>query len=196
MKNFRKALEFQKVLKKFNLVYRGLNSIHDPKKLDNNVEHSYRVAMLCWMINEEYELGYSTSKILKYALLHDFVEVYAGDKTLSSNYSHKIKKENEHKALLRLNNNFPKLESLWKNIERYEKQKDIEAKFVYLMEKLEPIFTIILSKGDPWLQKKVSIEDFMQRKQKKIKDLEIFAQIFNIETMEYLKKNKKKFFKS
>ncbi len=195
MKNFKKALEFQKLLQKFNAIYRDMGSIHDPEIPDNDVEHSYRVAMLCWMIIEEYKLKYDLGKVLKYALLHDLVEVYAGDKSIYLDYSQKEKEKEEHKSLLKLKKNYPNLKSFWKIIAEYEKRKDEEAKFVYLIEKLEPIFTVLVSEKDHFIKRKISFDNFFDRKQRKIKDLKLSAQIFNKETMEYLIKNKKKYFR-
>ncbi len=194
MKNFKKVLDFQKLLKKFNSIYRDIDSIHNSDIPDNDVEHSYRVAMLCWFIVVEYKLKYDVNKILKYALLHDFVEIYAGDQSIYSNKSQKSKENKEHKSLLKIKKEFPNLKSVWNIIDQYEKRKDEESKFVYLVEKLEPIFIVLLSENDHFLKRNVKFDDFFDRKQKKIKDLDIFAQIFNKETMEYLIKNKKKYF--
>ena len=193
MKNLKKVLEFQKLLKGFNSVYRDVGSIHN-NGLDNDVEHSFRVAMLCWMIIEEYRLNYDINKVVKYALLHDLVEVHAGDMSIYSNYSQKEKEKKEHLSLLKLKKQFPKLKSFWTIIDSYEKRLDEESKFVYLIEKLEPIFVVILSEKDHWLKRNIGIEDFIDKKQRKIKDLKLTAQIFNKETMEYLRKNNKKYF--
>jgi hypothetical protein len=84
---------------------------------------------------------------------------------------------------------------MWSTISKYEKRTDAESKFVYIIEKLEPIFVVILSEQDHWIKRNVSIDDFIDRKQSKIKDISSFAQMFNKETMDYLQKNKHKFFK-
>ncbi len=197
MKNFQKILEFQKLLKKFNQIYRDCGSLHKDTHFDNDVEHSYRVAMLCWMIADEYKLKLDTNKIVKYALVHDLVEVYAGDVSLykhKNSNTQKNKEVKEHKSLLRLKKEFPKQKSFWKFIDEYEKRKDKESKFVYLIEKLEPILLVILSEKDHWKKRNVGIDEFIEVKQRKIKDIDSFAQVFNKEIMAYLKKNKKKFF--
>ncbi len=196
MKHFQKILEFQKLLKKFNQVYRDCGALHDGTLPDNDVEHSYRVAMLAWMIAEEYKLKLDIHKVIKYALIHDLVEVYAGDVSLYKNNSksQKNKELKEHQALVRLKKEFPKLQSFWKLISQYEKKSDEESKFVYIIEKLEPILVVLLSEKDHWIKRKVTIDDFIDRKQSKIKSIDSFAQRFNREIMDYLRKNHKKFF--
>lgn len=194
MKNLRKILEFQKLLKELNQVYRDLGSIHDNKLKDNDVEHSYRVAMLCWMIVEENKPKLDINKVIKYALLHDLTEAYAGDHSMYSNYDQKHKEKMEHVALIRLKKKFPKLKSIWKLIETYEKKEDEESRFVYIIEKLEPVLVVFLSENDHWIKRKVSHDDFIIRKQRKIKNIDSYAQKFNEEIMEYVRKHKKKFF--
>ncbi len=196
MKHFKKILEFQKLLKEFNLIYRYLDSIHLKNNLDNDVEHSFRVAMLCWMIIEEYKLKLDINKVIKYALLHDLVEVYAGDVSIYAKVKSEDKAKREHQALLKLKKNFPKLKSLWKLIEIYEKKNDDESKFVYVVEKLEPILLVILSEEDHWIKRNINFDQFFVVKQKKIKDIDSFAQNFNKEIMDYLKNKKSKYFKN
>jgi 5'-deoxynucleotidase YfbR-like HD superfamily hydrolase len=198
MKYFLRIIAFQKLLKRFNSIYRDVGSLHDKGRPDNNVEHSYRVAMLCWMIAEEYKLKLDITKVIQYALVHDLVEVYAGDVSIYQykNYSkvQKNKESKEHKALLKLQKEFPQLKSLWKIIAEYEKRQDEESKFVYIIEKLEPIFIVILTEKDHWLKKRITMEDFIDMKQRKIKSIDSFAQKFNTEIIAYLRKNKRKFF--
>ena len=195
MEYFKNIIAYQKLLKRFNSVYRDLDSIHSSKVRDNDAEHSYRVAMLCWMIIEKYKLGLDIHKVVKYSLIHDFVEVYAGDVSIYSNK--KIDKhKRELKSLEKLKSKYPDLINIWKEIDNYEKKQDEEAKFVYLIEKVEPILTVLLSEDDHWLKRKVSFEDFNNRKRSKTSKYSSFAQYFVEDIMKYLDKNKKKWFVS
>lgn len=196
MKYFKKILEFQKLLKEFNLIYRDLASIHSKHDPDNDVEHSFRVAMLCWMIADEYKLKLDSNKMVKYALIHDLVEVYAGDVSIYANIKQEDKAKAEHNAFLKLKKKFPNLKSIWNDLESYEKKLDDESKFVYIIEKLEPILIVILSEEDHWIKRNINFDQFFVVKQKKIKDIESFAQNFNREIMKYLEKNKVRYFKN
>ncbi len=196
MKYFKKILSFQKLLKDFNLIYRDLHSIHSKHDPDNDVEHSFRVAMLCWMIADEYKLKLDSNKIVKYALIHDLVEVYAGDVSIYANVKHEDKAKAEHNSFMKLKKKFPNLKSIWRDLENYENKKDQESKFVYIIEKLEPILVVILSEENHWIKRNIDFERFLTIKQKKIKDIDSFAQNFNKEIMSYLKKKKAKYFKN
>jgi 5'-deoxynucleotidase YfbR-like HD superfamily hydrolase len=195
MKHFQKILEFQKLLKKFNQVQRDLASLpYGDKMHDNDVEHSYRAAMLCWMIIDEYKLKLDTNRVIKYALIHDLVEVYAGDMSMYKNYKQKDKEKRERKSFEKLKKDFPKQKTLWKLISDYEQRKDKESKFVYMIEKLEPVLAVLLSEKDHWKKRRLTMESFLERMQRKIKSIDTYAQIFNKEIVNYLKKNKKLFY--
>lgn len=196
MKYFKKILSFQKLLKDFNLIYRDLASIHSKYDPDNDVEHSFRVAMLCWMIADEYKLKLDVNKIIKYAMIHDLVEVYAGDVSIYAKTGHEDKHQKELNALKKLKKKYPNLKSIWGLIDMYEKKKDKESKFVYVIEKLEPILLVVLSEEDHWIKRNINFEEFLFAKQKKIKDIDSFAQNFNQDIMNYLKKKKAKYFKN
>ena len=196
MSSAKTLLKFELLLKKYNSIYRDLSSLHNAKNLDNDVEHSYRVAMLCWMLIDEYKFKLDANKVIRYALVHDLPEVYAGDISMYANYSQKSKEKKEAQSIKKLVKEFPKQKSLWKDLHEYEKKKDDESKFVYLIEKLEPILAVLLSEKDHWVKRKVTWEDFLERKQRKIKNLDTIAQFLNQDLMGYLKKNKKKFHKS
>lgn len=193
MSNFKKILQFQKLLQKFNKVKRDLASIHDIKVSDNDVEHSYRVAMLCWMLIEECNLDLQVSLVLKYTLIHDFVEVYAGDTSIYKDQGNKV--EREHNALLKLRRKFPHLKSMWQIVEEYEERKNPEAKFVYVIEKLEPILTVLLSEKDHWITRKISLESLIEKKLAKIGKIDSSAQVFAKEVFDYLRRHKKKYFR-
>ncbi len=194
MKHFQKLLQFQEFLRDYNKIYRDLESIHTTKLPDNDVEHSFRVAMLAWMLVEEFKLKLNVKKILQYALVHDLVEIYAGDISIYKNYKQADKEKKEHASLQKIKKKFPGLKSIWKLIESYELRKDKESRFVYIIEKLEPIFLVITSANDHWTKRGISYDIFLELKQKKIKHIDSYAQIFNKETMAYLKKHHKRFF--
>src|SRR5688572_6744004 len=116
MSSTKTLFKFQSLLKKFNLIYRDLDSLHTPIIADNDIEHSYRVAMLCWMIIEEYKLKLDVNKVIRYALVHDLPEIYAGDVSIYTEYSQKEKDKKEAKAIQKLRKELPKQKGIWKDL--------------------------------------------------------------------------------
>jgi putative hydrolase of HD superfamily len=70
-------LQFEELLHKFALVERVAH-IKGRTTRENDVEHSYIITMLAWFVIDTFKLSLDTNKVLRYALVHDLVEVYAG----------------------------------------------------------------------------------------------------------------------
>jgi len=125
---------------------------------ENDAEHSYQLALVCWSANKQYNLGLEDELILKFALVHDLVEVYAGD-TDAHDDKHKIKskKENEEKAFEALKADYADFKEILETIQRYEKKHDAEAQLVYTLDKFIPDVNIHHSKGDYYRIRKIDI---------------------------------------
>lgn len=125
---------------------------------ENDAEHSYQLALACWSVNEQYNLGLKDELILKFALVHDLVEVYAGDVDAFDD-KNKIasKKENEERALKILKSEYGQFKEMLETIERYDKKEDIEAELVYVMDKLVTDVNINISNGDYYQSRKINL---------------------------------------
>jgi len=76
-------------------------------------------------------------------------------------------------------------------LHEYESRENAESRFVYLIEKLEPILLVLSSVPDHWIKRGISFKMFFEKKQEKIKDLKTVAQFLNKDLMKYLEKSKK-----
>src|SRR5664279_4569498 len=81
-----------------------VRAIHVPGRdvKENDVEHSYHLAMMGWYLNVSGELGYDTDSIVRYALIHDLAEAYAGDVSALDPIGRIGKPEREAAALERI----------------------------------------------------------------------------------------------
>ena len=117
--------------------------------LENDAEHSYQLALVCWSANEQYDLGLKDELILKFALVHDLIEIYVGDiDAFDDKEKIATKKESEAKAFARLKAEYAPFEDMISAIERYEKKAEVEAQLVYVMDKFIVDANIHHSKGD------------------------------------------------
>ncbi|MEX0652148.1 MAG: HD domain-containing protein [Candidatus Paceibacterota bacterium] len=136
---------------------------------ENDAEHSYQLAMTAWYILSEGKYTLNKDLIIKYALVHDFVEVYAGDTWFYRSESDNIeKKEREKQSAIRLNKEFPEFPDFHETIEDYENQIDNEGRFVYALDKLLPIINVYLDKGRNWKKHKVTLQMLIDGKTTKI----------------------------
>lgn len=167
-----RATAFVRFLHAFQAVERVV-ACHDLSRRENDVEHSYFLAMLCWYLVDALELEYSIEKILKYALAHDVVEVYAGDSYFLDAATREKKKEREENARIRVAGEFPEFNNLHETIESYECRSDPEAVFVYTVDKLLPFITNYLQGGHMWKEMQVAHEEVYANKREKIGEHEV-----------------------
>lgn len=81
MDDLSKLLNFANLMSSFRAIKRDIPKYHNVEP-ENDAEHSYQLAMMCWYITTIENLNLDINKILKYALVHDLAEVYAGDVSL------------------------------------------------------------------------------------------------------------------
>jgi putative hydrolase of HD superfamily len=156
-------LKFEELLHAFALVERVAH-IKGRESRENDAEHSYFMPMLAWYVIEAFKLDLDTDKVLRYALVHDLVEVYAGDTYVFDAEARKTKHDREEKARLRIASEFPEFPSLHTSIQDYEAQVDAESRFVKTLDKIEPVIANYLQQGRTWKQMGVSFKDFVDHK--------------------------------
>lgn len=193
MNSFDHILNFYDLLTKFRAIERKILIKGDTRK-ENDVEHSFSLAMLGWYINQTYKLGLNQEKILMYALAHDLVEVYAGDTYFyldGKDEAEKHKKEQD--ALDRIKKEFVEFTELYTAIENYEKREDEESKFIYALDKVEPMLSIYLDGGRTWKELDVSLEMLTHMKKQKVAHNKTIENLFK-ELVSRLEKEHTKYF--
>jgi 5'-deoxynucleotidase YfbR-like HD superfamily hydrolase len=131
---------------------------------ENDIEHSMTVATLCWYIHEKYSLPLDLSKILKYALAHDFVERYAGDvNTFASEQERAKKIEDEQASLSRLSQEFQGFPDLVTTMEEYESRNDEESLFVWTVDKMQALIMGGLDDWRPYAELGITYDQFVAK---------------------------------
>lgn len=112
----------------------------NPKRFENDAEHSYELALVAWYLNNSFNIGLDTNLLLKYALVHDLVETKVGDFDGFMNSGdkdfEKKKREDELRGFELLKSEFTDFPEMLQSIEEYEKKLNQEAKFIYALDKL------------------------------------------------------------
>jgi putative hydrolases of HD superfamily len=124
--------------------------INGGERIENSAEHSWHLAMACWIISRSFKLDISEEKLLKLALVHDLGEIDAGDTFLYSKNRGTVH-EAERACIKRLEshegNAIPELSELW---EEQEAGDSKEAKLLKAVDRLLPFLHNISSKGKTW----------------------------------------------
>jgi len=133
---------------------------------ENDAEHQYQLAMTAWYVIVTEKLPLDVDKVLKYALVHDMVEVYAGDAHFYGDRTGK--EEREKVALSRLQEEFAEIPEWFDLIESYEHKVDKESIFIYALDKLLPAINIYFDRGRTWREQRISLDMVITKKTEKM----------------------------
>lgn len=189
-----KLLGFAGILNELQKVERVIRVL-DEDRWENDLEHSYDLVMLAWYIVDSRKLPLDRDKVFRYALAHDLVEVYAGDTYIYSKDQTLLdsKSEREQAAAERLTKEFPEVPELHTAILGYMEKKDPESRFVYALDKIQPVIQLYLDNGRTWKEKNVTLEMLYESKKDKVVFSPEIESYFN-ELMLLLKSKEKELF--
>lgn len=124
--------------------------IHSGERVENSAEHSWHLALAVLVFQKTAPENLDINKAIKMALLHDIVEIDAGDVFVYGDLSAKADKEKL--AIERLSSLLPpdvasEVSGTWKEFEAGE---SIEAKYVAAIDRFLPLYSNYLNKGYSW----------------------------------------------
>ena len=163
--NLDALLRFTDLVHKLGQVERSLYANGQDRK-ENDIEHSYQLAITAWYIVDSEKISFNLGRVIEYALVHDFVEVFAGDTYFYGDRTGK--EERESAAAQKLLRDVPEFASLHQTIVQYEKREDAESSFVYALDKLLPVLNIYLDHGRTWREYGITSHMLIGNKTEKI----------------------------
>lgn len=134
---------------------------------ENDVEHSYQLALMAWYVNDVGDLGLDVDRVIRYALVHDLAEAHTGDVFVLDHEGRRGKRERELAALDQIDGDLPEFRALTDAVREYDRQADPESQFVYALDKLMPMVMIYLEGGTSWREMAVSRDELLINKTKK-----------------------------
>jgi putative hydrolase of HD superfamily len=149
MKKLQQQIEFIKEIEKLKTIKR-MNLTLDDERRENSAEHSWHVALMAVLLaGHANEPGLDVFKVVKILLIHDVVEIDAGDTWLYDIEANKDKFDNEELGADRIFGLLPfeqkhEFMSLW---EEFEAQETQEALFARSLDLLQPIINHQLTGG-------------------------------------------------
>ncbi len=140
----------------FAAVVRAIPWPLDVKRNENDAEHSFSLAMVSGAVASR--IGLDPEKTVSFAVLHDFVEVYAGDTSVWDDKGLATKEQREAEALEKIKVDFAEFPWIADTIADYESLKSQEARLVYSLDKLLALLLIMEAKGHFWKTHKITFE--------------------------------------
>ena len=137
----------------------------DAKRKENDAEHAWHMAVMTLLLseysNEEIDVLHTISMLL----IHDLVEIDAGDTYAYDEEGKKTQTQRERKAADRIYGLLPekqgrKLYDLW---QEFEERKTPEAKFARVMDNLQPMMLNAATDGKAWEEHQVELSQILKR---------------------------------
>lgn len=155
-------VEIDKVKKIMRQTY-----LADASRKENDAEHSWHLALMAVLLKEYSNEDVDLSKVIPMVLIHDLVEIDAGDTYAYSGEDPEETEARERKAALRIFGMLPEdqgqwLRSLWEEFEAYETS---EAKFARTLDNCQPLLLNDASDGKSWKEHGVHKSQIYKRNQ-------------------------------
>lgn len=164
MTNFEKQIAFIMELDKMKQIVRQ-NYLSDGSRKENDAEHSWHLAVMACVLAEHSNEKIDVLKTLKMLLVHDIVEIDAGDSYAYDPAANVDKRERELKAAERIFGLLPEEQEkeyrgLW---DEFEEMQTPESKFANTIDKLHPFLLNAASGGKSWKEHGVRKSQILER---------------------------------
>lgn len=165
-----KQIDFIKEIDKLKYIQRKTKLFNSDRN-ENDAEHSWHLAMMTIVLAGHSDKPIDVLKVLKMVLIHDIVEIDAGDTFIYDTVKNHSNTDEELIAAKRIFGLLPKEQAdefiaIW---EEFEQGKTDEAKFAKSMDRLEPLLQNTSNNGGTWKEFNVPYQKVYDKK-KAIKD--------------------------
>lgn len=161
----KKQIQFILEIDKIKNIFR-MTKIHDGSRRENDAEHSWHLALMAFLLSEySKEENIDILKVMKMCIVHDLVEIDAGDTFCYDAAGNLDKLEREQKAAERIFGLLPQdqemeLKTLW---EEFDAMETPEAKYAAALDRLQPVMLNYLNNGGTWKEHHITKEQVVQR---------------------------------
>lgn len=132
---------------------------------ENDAEHSWHLAMMCILLNEYANEKIDVLKTVIMVLIHDVIEIDAGDTYAYDTAGNETKSVRETAAAKRIFGLLPEdqgsyLKKLW---EEFEAGETPEAKFARTLDRVQPLMLNDATNGRAWVEHGIHAEQVYKR---------------------------------
>lgn len=144
-------IAFIKEIDKVKYIERRTKLFNSDRR-ENDAEHSWHLAMMALVLSDYSDAEIDLLKVIKMVLIHDIVEIDAGDTFLYDQNKNHDNTEEELKSAERIFGMLPEKQAaefieIWKEFEMGDTP---EAKFARSLDKLEPLLQNTSNNGGTW----------------------------------------------
>ena len=162
-----KQIAFIKEIDKVKSIFRQ-TYLADGTRKENDAEHSWHIALMAVLLKEYVSEDVDVAKVMTMVLIHDLVEIDAGDTYAYDSEGAKSKREREVKAADRIFGILPADQGMyfrefWEEFEAYETP---DAKYAHLLDNFQPLLLNDASGGRSWNEHGVHKSQIYKRNEK------------------------------
>ena len=141
------------------------NYLTDGSRKEDDADHSWHLALMCAILGEHSNEKIDIVKTMTMVLIHDIVEIDAGDTYAYDAEANVSKRERELAAAERIFNLLPEdqanqMRALW---DEFEEDLTPEAKFASALDRVQPSLLNAASDGKSWKEHEVTFSQVMKR---------------------------------
>ncbi len=140
-------------------------TLHDASRRENSAEHSWHVMLHALVLAEHAARPVDVSRVLTMLLLHDLVEIDAGDTPIHGDHDPAEQEAREQAAADRIFGLLPEdqrdsLRAIW---EEFEAAESGDAIFAKSIDRVQPVLSNLASGGGTWPEYNVTPEQLEAR---------------------------------
>lgn len=159
MERFKKQVEFLIEIDKLKHVFRK-TKLFNGSRYENDAEHAWHLSLMAMVLSEHANERVDVAKVIKMVLIHDIVEIDAGDVIVYDQQNRALAQEKESAAAERIFGMLPddqkeEFINLWRE---FEARDTPEAKFAAAIDRFEPILQNHLLDYHAWRAYGVSFD--------------------------------------
>lgn len=153
---FQKQLDFILEIDKEKEIYRQTH-LKGYKRQENDAEHAWHMAIMIYLLKEYANEAFDVAKAMMMALIHDIVEIDAGDTYAYDAENLATQKDREKKAADRIFGMLPEEQKgeMLALFAEFEAGETPEAKFARVMDNFQPILLNDANNGEDWRVHKI-----------------------------------------
>ena len=166
MSRIEQQMEFMREIDGLKKVERQ-TYLKDASRKENDAEHSWHLAMMALLMQEYANETIDLLHVISMVLIHDIVELDAGDTYAYDTEGNATKRERELAAAERIFSILPEdqakyFRSLW---DEFEEEETAEARFAHVLDNIQPMILNDASDGKAWKEHQVKLSQILQRNQ-------------------------------
>ena len=160
----RKQLEFALEIDKEKNVFRQTH-LSGHGRNENDAEHAWHMAIMAYLLREYSNEEIDIAKVMLMCLIHDIVEIDAGDTYAYDPEAKKTQKAREDAAKERIFSLLPEdqKEELTALFDEFEESRSAEARFARAMDNLQPLILNNSNGGSDWREHGVTAQSVYGR---------------------------------